>query len=69
MAAKVVKLENPLVCARCGSEKIQIKSWINPNTKEIVDENIVVDDRWCEDCLEHCDFTRKDEFDHQKDSA
>ena len=40
------------VCRCCGSEDIQIRQWINPNTLEPFewcdDENY--QDCWCEDC-------------------
>lgn len=43
-----------LVCTNCGSENVQTKYWINPNTKEIFDPiSSEDDDCWCENCQEH----------------
>lgn len=43
-----------LVCTNCGSENVQTKYWINPNTKELFDLiSYDQDDCWCENCQEH----------------
>lgn len=44
--------EEKYVCSCCGSENIQIRQWVNPNTGQMFewceDENY--HDCWCEDC-------------------
>lgn len=43
-----------LVCTNCGSENVQTKYWINPNTKELFDLiSYDQDDCWCENCQGH----------------
>lgn len=40
------------VCAECGSSDIQVKTWVDPNTGEIVD--IDYDNEcWCDNCFKH----------------
>ena len=39
------------VCSKCGSEHIQVKAWIDPNTNEIIDW-VEDEECWCEDCQE-----------------
>lgn len=45
-------MEEKYVCAECGSDDIQIRQWVNPNTLEMYewcdDENY--QDCWCEHC-------------------
>lgn len=50
-----------LVCTNCGSENVQTKYWINPNTKEIFDQiSSEDDDCWCENCKGHHDLELKE---------
>ena len=43
-----------LVCTNCGSENVQTKYWVNPNTKELFDLiSYDQDDCWCENCQGH----------------
>ena len=40
-------------CKECGSTDIQIPAWINPNTDEIIDDDVSDGMCWCEKCEEH----------------
>lgn len=45
------------VCKNCGSENVEIKAWVNPNTNEcnqthFIDE-VEDEDTWCTDCETH----------------
>ncbi|HPC10137.1 MAG TPA: hypothetical protein PLN85_03600 [archaeon] len=49
-----------LVCSECGSEDIEVKTWVNPNTNEIGDVvSNEEEDCWCNDCQEHCTLKLK----------
>lgn len=37
------------ICPVCGSDEVQEQSWINPNTKEILDSCDRYD--WCDYCF------------------
>ena len=42
------------VCPICGSDNVQIKQWVNPNTDELKDSDPNEDeDCWCDDCETH----------------
>lgn len=47
-------------CKECGSENIQIRMWVNPNTSDIIGD---CEDKecWCENCKEHTRFFLKKE--------
>ena len=46
-----------LVCSECKGNNIQIKTWVDANTKKCTtDDGDEIDDNWCEDCEEHVDF-------------
>lgn len=45
-----------IVCAECGSENVQVATWINPNTKEEGDDFGSWGEsgtKWCYDCDKH----------------
>ena len=43
-----------LVCANCGSDKVQTLCWVNANTNEYRSEGGgEIEDNWCEVCEEH----------------
>ncbi|MFW6247126.1 MAG: hypothetical protein ACOC22_03090, partial [bacterium] len=45
---------NQNVCSECGSTNVDVKMWVNPNTKHIGDDAILdEDDVWCNDCQKH----------------
>jgi len=51
-----------LVCENCGSDKVQSKFWINPNTKNIIDSAVFsTEDNWCEECEEHVNLIKKEQ--------
>ncbi len=39
-------------CPECGSENVQIKYWVNPNTNSIID-TAEDEEGWCEQCEQH----------------
>ena len=43
-------------CQECGSENIQVKMWVNPNTNEVVDDECAEELCWCEECEAHQGF-------------
>lgn len=50
---------NTLYCSECGSNDVEIKMWVNPNTDEIGDEcntSLEEEDCWCKNCEEHVDL-------------
>lgn len=52
-----------LVCASCGSRKIEIQAWIDANTDELrsdVDDDM--DSRWCGECEDHTGFDMMEDF-------
>ena len=52
-----------LVCAECGSLKIQQQTWFNPNTHEYISETECdKDDNWCDECQQHYQFYTLKEF-------
>ena len=49
-------LYNTLYCEDCGSEEVEIKTWVKPNADEIECDNIGrldKEDCWCNDCQGH----------------
>jgi hypothetical protein len=40
------------LCPHCGSDNVEMKSWVNPNTDEIKDSD-TGDDDYCNDCQQH----------------
>jgi uncharacterized protein with von Willebrand factor type A (vWA) domain len=41
-------------CSECGSQNVEIKNWINPNTGEIgTNDSLEINDCFCLDCSEH----------------
>ena len=51
---------NELVCPECGGDKVQSKSWTNPNTLQLIE--FIGDDDWCENCDNHVNLITQDEF-------
>lgn len=44
-------------CTECGSTKVQIKCWVNPNTNEVIDECYNPwRECWCENCGVQTEF-------------
>lgn len=41
-----------LYCAYCGSDNIEIRMWVNPNTNEIGND-CGEDECWCNNCEDH----------------
>lgn len=43
-----------LYCPCCGSIDVEIRAWVNPNTKTIGDRSSdAIKDNWCNNCEEH----------------
>jgi len=40
------------LCPHCGSDNVESKSWVNPNTNEVKDSD-TGDDDYCNDCQQH----------------
>lgn len=58
-----------LVCASCGSRKIEIQAWIDANTDEFhsdVDDGM--DSRWCRECESHTGFDTLEDFKRKMES-
>lgn len=58
-----------LVCASCGSRKIEIQAWIDANTDEFhsdVDDGM--DSRWCRECENHTGFDTLEDFKRKMES-
>ena len=54
-----------LVCEECGSDDVQQKAWVNPNSLEIdfsLSENFEEEDTWCSKCSEHMGLVDEDKF-------
>lgn len=49
------KLPEMLYCSECGSSDVEIRRWVNPNTKEIGDRcsDNSEEDNWCKVCNKH----------------
>lgn len=49
------KLPKILYCPKCGSSNVEVRMWVNPNTKEIGDRcsDNSEEDNWCKVCEEH----------------
>lgn len=46
------KTKSLYLCPHCGSDNIETKSWVNPNTNEVKDSD-TGDDDYCNDCQQH----------------
>jgi hypothetical protein len=46
------KTKNVYLCPHCGSDNVESKSWVNPNTNEVKDSD-TGDDDYCNDCGQH----------------
>ena len=59
-SSKEKKIMSKWCCKECGSENIQIRMWVNPNTSDIIGD---CEDKecWCENCKEHTRFFLKKE--------
>ncbi len=47
---------NTLYCSECGSNDVEVKMWVNPNTDRIGGEcstPLEEEDCWCYNCEEH----------------
>lgn len=43
-----------LVCSNCGSEKLEMKCWVNINTNDVLEcATFDETDYWCPDCETH----------------
>ena len=43
--------EDVYVCEKCGSDDVNEKYWVNPNTNQILDSAVLSPyDQWCENC-------------------
>lgn len=64
--------DDPLVCAVCGSTKVQVQAWVNANTHKFIDladpDNDDEGNNWCEDCEEHVPLCHKSEFEAKVDN-
>lgn len=56
---KIIKV----VCSECGSDDVQQKMWVNPNTNEI-DGTAYLDneDSYCKDCQAHNDLITEEQW-------
>lgn len=48
-----------LYCSECGSSDVEIRMWVNPNTKVIGDrcsDPTEEEDNWCKTCEEHVEL-------------
>jgi len=53
VAAAITGLKDySLVCKTCGSRKIQVREWVDANTRKFIDQNDkqLAIDNWCEIC-------------------
>lgn len=67
---KLYNMENEkLVCARCGTEQIEVKAWANPNTETLVNfvEDPSPDETWCPVCEDHTGAVLKSQFGKEED--
>jgi hypothetical protein len=60
---KKKKRVNPMlvVCGRCGSKKVEMQSWTDPNTLKFstwIDDG----DEWCNKCKDHVVLTNLRDF-------
>lgn len=65
MGAKILKLDNPLVCEMCGSSNVQKKVWIDANTNQLAqsdNRDLHPDDTWCNNCEAHTGLTHQEDF-------
>ena len=47
------KIKQVWICDNCGSDNVQVKTWIGMNDNLVSDGASDSDDYWCEDCQEH----------------
>lgn len=48
-----------LYCSECGSSSVEIRMWVNPNTKAVGDrcsDSTEEEDNWCKACEEHVEL-------------
>lgn len=47
-----------LYCSECGNSNVEIRMWVNPNTKAIGDRcsDFTEEDNWCKTCEEHVEL-------------
>lgn len=57
---KGVKMKKPLdslYCPKCGSDNVEERAWVNPNTDEIsYNDSVEEEDCWCGICEEHVEL-------------
>jgi hypothetical protein len=57
---KGVKMKKPLdslYCPKCGSNNVEERAWVNPNTDEIsYNDSVEEEDCWCGICEEHVEL-------------
>ena len=55
--AEKKKSLDTLYCSKCGSSDVEERTWVNPNTREIIyNDSIEVTDCWCGICEEHVEL-------------
>lgn len=65
--ARIVKIENPLVCGNCGSSKIHQLAWVDPNTQAVESfETGTTYNTWCMACETHSVLVPSEEFNHNQ---
>lgn len=59
----IISLDELIVCKDCGSTKVKSLSWIDPNTKEILDkEGLEWLQNFCKDCKNTVELVTRKEF-------
>lgn len=72
MGAKLVRIENPLVCQNCGSDKVQVRIWAEANTFAPIPMKTdypPVEDTWCPMCETSPGLITQEEFHERNHNA
>ena len=55
--AQVERSLDTLYCPKCGSNNVEERAWVNPNTDEIsYNDSVEEEDCWCGICEEHVEL-------------
>ena len=54
---KGIRSLDTLYCPKCGSNNVEERAWVNPNTDEIsYNDSVEEEDCWCNICEEHVEL-------------
>ncbi len=54
---KGIRSLDTLYCPKCGSNNVEERAWVNPNTDEIsYNDSVEEEDCWCSICEEHVEL-------------